>query len=211
MKAGVLPRRFYIGRMKTISLLFVAALIAVSFPARAQDAALEERVNKLNGYVQDLLAAQEAQRKQIDALAQEVQSLRDKIGQSNPNTATQDDLRKLAEKLQEVDRKREADRDLILKEIEALGKSTSKQKPVTLKPIPAGNTTTSDAAAGKSAANEKGYEYEVKAGDTLSAIVAEYREQGIKVTVDQILKANPGLKATTMKVGQKIFIPAPQQ
>jgi len=31
------------------------------------------------------------------------------------------------------------------------------------------------------------------------------------VTTDDILKANPGLKAEKLKVGQKIFIPAPQQ
>jgi LysM repeat protein len=29
------------------------------------------------------------------------------------------------------------------------------------------------------------------------------------VTTDQILKANPGLNPNSLKVGQKIFIPAP--
>jgi LysM repeat protein len=29
------------------------------------------------------------------------------------------------------------------------------------------------------------------------------------VTADQILKANPGLDPKSLKVGQKIFIPAP--
>jgi LysM repeat protein len=187
--------------MKMILSAVIAVLVMASIPMRAQDAALEERVNKLSGYVQDLLAMQDAQRKQIEALSAELQSLREKAGQANPNAVTQDDLRRLAEKLQEVDKKREDDRDLILKEIENLGKAAAKAKrPVADKPTASG-------ASG----SEKGYEYEVQSGDTLSAIAAAYKDQGIKVTVDQILKANPGLKPTNMKVGQKIFIPASQQ
>ena len=48
-------------------------------------------------------------------------------------------------------------------------------------------------------------------GDTLSIIAKAYRDQGIKVTTDQILKANPGLDPKSLKVGQKILIPAPAQ
>ena len=53
-------------------------------------------------------------------------------------------------------------------------------------------------------------EYVVQSGDTLDAIAQAYREKNIKVTVAQILNANPGLKPERMKVGQTIFIPAPQ-
>jgi len=49
----------------------------------------------------------------------------------------------------------------------------------------------------------------VARGDTLSTIVEAYREQNIKVTLDSILKANPGLKPERLQVGQKIIIPAP--
>jgi LysM repeat protein len=58
---------------------------------------------------------------------------------------------------------------------------------------------------------DKGFEYEVKSGDTLSAIIAAYREQNIKITLKQVLNANPGLDEKKLKVGQKIFIPAPPQ
>ena len=57
---------------------------------------------------------------------------------------------------------------------------------------------------------QSGYDYTVQKGDTLLAIAKAYREQGVKVSTDEILKANPGLDPKTMKVGQKIFIPAPQ-
>jgi LysM repeat protein len=43
------------------------------------------------------------------------------------------------------------------------------------------------------------------------SLAKAYRDQGIKVTSEQILKANPGLNPNTLKVGQKIFIPAPAQ
>ena len=56
-----------------------------------------------------------------------------------------------------------------------------------------------------------GYEYSIQRNDNLSIIAKAYRDQGIKVTTDQILKANPGLDPKNLKVGQKIFIPAPAQ
>ncbi|MCD6340109.1 MAG: LysM peptidoglycan-binding domain-containing protein [Verrucomicrobia bacterium] len=55
----------------------------------------------------------------------------------------------------------------------------------------------------------KGYEYTVKPGDTLSAIVQAYRREKINVTIDAVLKANPGLDPRRLLPGQKIFIPDP--
>lgn len=188
--------------MKIISTIIVAVLILGSMPLHAQDAALTERVDKLAGVLKDVIEAQDAQRKQIEALSKNIETLRERINQSNPDVATQGDLRKLAEKLREVDEKRKDDVALILKEIENLGKSVKASRPA---PRPE-NTEAPPRPAG----NDKGFEYQVQQGDTLSAIVAAYREQGIKVTVDQILAANPGLKPTTMRLGQKLFIPAPQ-
>jgi len=39
--------------------------------------------------------------------------------------------------------------------------------------------------------------------------VKAYAEKNIKVTTEQILKANPGLDPNRLRVGKKIFIPAP--
>jgi LysM repeat protein len=195
---GKFPAPYYIGVMKKILSLTTILSVLACLPLPAQDAALEERVNKLHGYVQDLLAAQEAQRKQIEALTASIESLRERVGQAGANNPTQDDLRKIAEKVQEVDRKREADRELILKEIEALGKSMAgarRQQPSNPTPPARGN--------------DKGYEHVVQSGETISAIAVAFREQGIKVTSDQIIAANPGLKPESLKPGQKIFIPRP--
>ena len=53
------------------------------------------------------------------------------------------------------------------------------------------------------------FPYVIQSGDTLDAIIQAYKEKNIKVTMAQILAANPGLKADRLRVGQKIVIPAP--
>jgi len=101
-----------------------------------------------------------------------------------------------------------------LKELERLERAlsisppshkSSPEIPPDIKPTPL--KSHSDSGSGP----QNGYDYTVQKGDTLLAIAKAYREQGVKVSTDEILKANPGLDPKTMKVGQKIFIPAPAQ
>jgi LysM repeat protein len=192
-------------RMKQI--LFSAFFAAFSVvTVWGQDAATQAQIDKLSGQVQDLLAAQGQQTKRLDALETEISGLRDKV--STPaasESASADDLKKLAAQVQEIDKKRQDDRDLILKEIEKLGKSSA-VGPGKIK-SPAGVSKADDTSA--PASPQKGYEYKVQAGDTLSAIAKAYRDQGVKVTATQILKANPKLDPAKLFVGQKIFIPDP--
>lgn len=184
-------------------LLILGLGVAVG-PLGAQDAALEERINKLDGYVQDLLESQTRQQRRLEALAQDLRRLAEEQGRPNTNYITAEDFRRLAEKIQEVDKKREADRELILRELEKLAKA------IKAAPVAAAPPTRPAPATPSPAAPEKGFEYVIQPGDTLSAIVQAYREQNIRVTTDQILKANPGLNPNRLRVGQKIFIPAPQ-
>jgi len=53
----------------------------------------------------------------------------------------------------------------------------------------------------------KTYEWTVESGQTLSSIVQTINNSGGKTSVNAILKANKGLKAETLRVGQKIIIP----
>ena len=174
-------------------------------PVWAQDAATQAQIDKLSGQIQDMLSAQERQTKQIAELEKSISDLRDKLNTpaANPDNASREDLKDLAEKVQEIDRKRQADRDLILKEIDKLGRVTAgtgvKSKS---KPAPVADDTAP-------ATPQKGYEYVVKSGDTISAIAKAYSDQGVKVSVSDILKANPGLDANKLYVGKKVFIPDP--
>lgn len=199
-------RASYCRRMKQIFVFLLALSFVAVTDLRAQDAALVERVNKLNGYVQDLLEDKSNQRKQIESLGREIQGLREQMSKPAGNYASQDDLRKLAEAIKEIDEKREADKKLILKEIENLGKLMASSPAAR---GPGGRSTPPDGPKAGGGA-ERGYEHTVAAGDTLSTISLAYREKGVKVTVDQILKANPGLVPEKMQVGQKIWIPEPR-
>ena len=104
--------------MKRISflILFAAFFATTVF---GQDAGTQSQIDKLSGQVQDLLAAQEQQNKKIDALSKEISELREKVNTPQVNnSASNEDLKNLAEKVQEIDKKRQEDRKLIISEIE---------------------------------------------------------------------------------------------
>jgi len=185
--------------MKRFLLLLAAVMALTALPSGAQTdtAALEERIKQLNGYVQDLLEDKANQKRQIEALAREIQSLRDQL-QSQPkgSFASQEDLRALAKQVQEVENNRRADYEAIIKQIENLGKAAS--KPVRSAPPSSSGSSLPD----------KAIEHTIASGDTLSSIAAAYNKaKGLKLTTELILKANPGLDPLKLKVGQKVMIP----
>lgn len=165
----------------------------------------EERYKQINGRVQDLLEAQGSLQKRIGKLAEEIQALREEHSRAANQSVRPEDLRKVAdrltEKIREIDQKREDDKKLILEEIRKLAQAplpvpeTQPKRPKEVDPPTAPATP------------QKGYEYVVKSGDTVAAIVAAYQQSGVKVSVSQVMKANPGLNANRLKVGQKVFIP----
>ena len=181
--------------MKTI--LLPLTLMALLLPQlNAQDAALRERVDKLYGNVQDLIAANIELQKRVSDLSKELEALKQKSTQP-ADVVTRDELRAYAQKLQEVDQNREADKKVIVNKIEDIAKAVRRAPPA------------APPSAGSGSRVQQGYEYVIQDGDTLTAIVQAYRDDGIKVTVDDILKANPGLKPTALQIGQKVFVPAP--
>ena len=191
--------------MRKISLwLFIFVFTAAL--ARAQDAATQQQIDQLNGKLQDLIDAQAAQGKKLADLEKSIGDLGDKLNQPVVNnSASADDLKKLAEQVKDLAKKQQDDNDLVVKELEKLGKisggvSTTSHKAATPVPAP---------AAGGPGAGEKqnGFYYEIQPNNTISAIAKAYSEGGHKVTAKQILDANPGLDAKNLIVGKKIFIP----
>ncbi len=195
--------------MKRISLLILSLIVGAALNGRAQDAATEERLNQLSGKIENLVENYESQRKQIAELAREIERLRERVDRPAPNYASQDELRRLAESLRDVDRKRIEDYERIAKELKSLGKSLAAPLPTpSRKSAASASDSTGPEKSGKP---ETGFEYVVQKKDTLSTIVqAVYREKNVRVTVEQVLKANPGLKPDKLVPGKKIFIPAPQ-
>jgi LysM repeat protein len=193
--------------MKWIPFLLVTMALGAGPALRAQDAATQERLDKLSGRIEDLTSGQEALKKQINDLARDLEGLREQLGKPNANYATREELNSLVDKIKDVDQKRMQDADNIHKEL-------LKLRDVLKTPLPqpkrsAITSPKETGSGGAPARSEKGYEYVIKSGDTLSAIIAAYKEKNIKVTVDDLVKANPGLKPERLRVGQKIWIPIP--
>jgi len=192
--------------MNRISFLLAALTLCATAAVHAQDPAIEERLNKLSGRIEDLIAAQEMMKKQVANLYKDLDSLREQMSRPSPNYARAEDFNSLAEKIKEVDRKRLEDAETVRSELLKLRKLLESALAPSRRSSPASSSRDSSPPARVS---DRGYEYVVQSGDTLDAIVAAYREKNIKVTVKEILAANPGLVPERMQIGQKIFIPEP--
>jgi len=184
---------------------FTAAASAQTTPA--VDDATQQQIDKLSGQLQDIIDTQVSQGKRLDDLAKQISDLRDKVNAvptTTADSASADDLKKLAQQVQEIDQKRVADNEKILNALSKLGNASAvRPKPAPVTPV----ATANDSPV--SGSKQNGYEYQVKAGDTLSGIAKACRDQGVKVTTAQIQAANPKLDPTKLYVGQKIFIPDP--
>ncbi len=198
--------------MKTISVWICLLTLAVVLTprGRAQDAATQAQLDKITGEIQDVEDQMHAQQQQISDLEKKISDMEGKVSAPQGNDfASADDLKKLAEQVQEIDKKRQQDNQKILDALEKLGKGGGfhhpppSENPVSPTPGTEQETQTSNNG-------QNGYEYVIESGNTLQKIVKAYRAKGVKVTVDEVIKANPGLNPNKLIVGAKIFIPAGQ-
>jgi Skp family chaperone for outer membrane proteins len=189
-------------------LLFIASN-AQDNPAAAAAAREESetRYQRLTSRIDDLEVSFQRFQKDLDKLESQIRGLREqmsRVADNSHHTATQESIKRLADAVEEVDRKRLKDQESVnsaLREMEKLilkgGGSPSKRSDSPPKQSP-----TPDKSSGK------GYEYTIRSNDNATKIAAALREQkGIKITGQQIIDANPGLDWTKLKIGQKIFIP----
>jgi TolA-binding protein len=219
MPLALTTAQTYFRSMKRIYCFSVVCLLGLAPLLRAQDSTgsaaavasreeAQENYNTLKGHVEDMLAAQADQAKQIQSLRKEIEELRLQMSKPSSDYATAEDLKQLASAVQELDKKREADKELILKEMEKLGQAVS--APIghsTSKPLPMDPVSNS----GNPPGDQNGFYYTIQKNDSLSLIAQAYREQqGLKVTGTQIAAANPNVNPAKLHVGAKIFIPAPK-
>jgi len=189
--------------------LFIFAFTASL--AVAQDAATQQLIDQINGRIQDINSVLDKQNKRLDALEKSVSDLSDKLNQpAANNSANADDLKKLATQVKDLAKKQQDDNDLIVKELEKLGKGGSISTPSHKQPPVSNENSTPPSSAGSAGGKQNGYYYPVKKDDTLDAIARAYSaELKTKITVKLILAENPGLDPNKMPVGKKIFIPDP--
>jgi len=195
--------------MKRTFFVWVTLALCSAPLVRAQDAATQERLDKLSGRIDDLIAGQDALTKQVNELRRELSSVHEMASKPTGNWASPEDLKRVAKGIEDVDRKRIADSELVQKQLEKIRQALDR-------PLPAPKRATAaspkdNSVPDKATATREGVEHVIKPGETLSAIVQACKEQKIKVTQKQILDANPGLKPDLLIPGKKIFIPAVPQ
>ena len=230
-------------KRKLLVIALLAAFVPPPAPLRAQQDSptaaaereqAEERhrtlTKRLDGIEESIAAFQ----KNVTALRDEVRRLKDELDRSkskNEGAATQESIKYLAEKIEEVDKKRLADSERTVKEFDKLRKfileSLSGPRGTPLPPAEAnpsrtnrvGTPRTNPGGSPRSnpggspradtGGKQTGWDYTIREKDTLAGILAALRKQGINVTQKQIEQANEGVNWNKLKIGQVIFIPAP--
>ena len=142
-----------------------------------------------------------------DKIQVEVANLKEQVTKSqDTENSLRQEINTLRTALQKSEEARAKEREVLLAKVgEMIAASAPKPAPPEPKrevkekePTP----TTAPSHDG-----EKGYSHTVEKGQTLSMIAAAYSEKGVKVTVDDIRKANNLGPKDVLKVGQKLFIP----
>lgn len=208
-----MQRKFLFAAALAGALLPASPLIAQETPATiaAEREEMEANYKRMSLRVEQMEDTLQNQQKRIATLVEEIHNLReqvDKLRAKGESTATQDSIKQLAEKIEEVDKKRIADNELISKKLGNLGKelSTTLVPKTTPQPPPVKTEKTPPAA---NEPPEKSFAYQIKDGDTLSRIVTDLRAQGWKVTQKQVMDINPSVNWSRLRVGQTIYIPQP--
>lgn len=198
--------------------LAAGAVHAADAVALAAQQEMLENYKRLTATMEELQTAQMAQQKQISALATDLGKLREEMSRNNNNASVQESLRQLEKQILAVDKSRVDDNKDIQLALERLGKAIKDMPapPPMRPPSRAVEPVSNGRSAPRSNPNipagpEEGFEYTVQKGDShLGIIVKRYRDENIPVTMQSIMKANPTVDWTKLRIGDKIFIPKPK-
>jgi hypothetical protein len=186
------------------------ATAAAAAAIAAQDAA-DERYKRMAADMQALQLDNQSLKAKLASLEQKIDDLRQQQAAAN-NSGVQEDLKRLADKIVQVDQKRQEDKQAISEEIRkaigGLAKSLAGAGAPARLPSPKSPPDNATPAG----AND--VSYTIKEGDNLSLIVkaynADFKSKGWKtITLKEAMDANPNVDWTRLRVGQKIIIPRP--
>lgn len=161
------------------------------------EAALRADMRILQENNQQLKGRLESYDLEIERLSRTVEALRAAPGAPSASDvqALQQRVNALETQLRTLDQARERDKKEIIDTLSSkLSQIANSSRPAPVRP----------AATGKRVAQQEGYEHVVEAGQNLSAIAAAYN-----VSTKSIIEANNLAKPDQIRVGQKLFIPAP--
>ena len=206
---------------------FVAVLVVwSSVGTRGQALQVDvEEFKRLQGEVADLRDANVAYQKRISELTRRVEKLQEDVREANDRATlkmgdlvTREEMKKVIDRIAEVDEKRESDRKVILEQFDRLEKAL-----------------TSGVASGSRSGNRANHreqekekepkteiiegtfiEYIVQKDQSFSVILDKYNSQ-LKaegrptIRTSDVLKVNPNLNPNRIFTGQMIRLPVPEK
>jgi hypothetical protein len=231
-----------------IRYVMLAALSIASANLVAQDAATiaaqreaEETQRRMTASINRLEESNLSFQRRINELNNEVSNLRRQLVEfenryknSQLGAVTQSDIRKVYDKMAEIEKNRQADNNLVKDQFVELKRILDKPAPapVIIDPKPRGDRDRGDRDRGDRDDNKhrdeitplptpqdftgEYFPYKIKSGDRLlqviSAYNAELKAQGknkAPITLDMLKKANPKMNPNNLKIGEEIKIPIP--
>jgi LysM repeat protein len=188
---------------------------AVVAAAVAEQQGIDEKFKQMAADLEALRAANQLLAGKVSALTEELQQVRAEEARLAGSAISRDDLKPLAQKIDEVDKKRIEDKDAISEEIKNTTTNLLRQLAPPVDPsLRTSRGTPPPVPPPVPPAATDGFSYTIKEGDFLVAIVTAYnndfKSKGVKtISVQQVKEVNPGVDWNRLKVGQKIVIPRP--
>jgi LysM repeat protein len=198
------------------------SLLCSGLNGRAQSIQVDiEEFKRLQGEVADMRDARVADARKISDLTRKVEQLQSALRDSNEKSTlrmgdyiTREDLKKIVDRIAEVDSQRENDRKVILEEFDKLAKALSRPPMDRSKGRDREVTERNDPPAKEEKIEGEFYPHTVKSGETLGEILQAYNAALKKdgrptVTFSQVKKVNPKLNLNRIRVGEEILLPVP--
>jgi len=186
---------------------------ATSAAAIAEKQGLDEKFKQMAADIDSLRTANQLLQDKISALKEDLQQIRAEQTRLAAAGVSREDLKPLAQRIEEVDKKRQEDREANSDDFKKLEGRLLKQLSSS---DSSAKTPTPSPSASATPATADGFIYTIKSNDRLPEIVKAYNEtfksKGMKtVSRKQVMDANPDVDWGKLKIGQKIVIPRPAE
>ena len=183
--------------------------------AVAEQQGVDEKFKRIADDIERLRAANQILLDKLSALEGDLHQIRAEQARLAANAIGREDLKPLALKIEEVDKRRQEDKEAISEEIKKLAAHLEKLLTAAVAE-PSPKSSIKPPPAGDGAATESTNTYTVKAGDNFDSIKnscnTDIKNQGRKtITLKALMDANPGVDPIHLKIGQKIIIPLPPE
>jgi hypothetical protein len=187
---------------------------AATAAAIAEKQGVDEKFKQMAADIETLRTANQLLQDKPSALKDDLQQIHAEQTRLAAAGLSREDLKPLAQRIEEVDKKRQDDKDATSDEIKKL--EARLLKLLSSPSDPSAKPPGSPPSISVPPATADGYIYTIKEGDRLLDILKAYnvtfKSKGMKtITYTKLKQANPDVDPNNLRVGQKIVIPRPAE